>query len=92
MIVKAQAMLLIGATKYDSPSRLGHKTTKVWHAKYVLPHSARPTALPRFGPAPQRWLYLEVNWKYGPDEDLNAQFIRALAESVAEVEVSVLLL
>lgn len=90
MIVKAQAMLLVGAIKYVAPMSFGLGRPKVWQTKYTLPHSPGPNALPRFSPT--GLLLYDINWKYSPANDLNAKFIRALVQSVEQIDVSLLLL
>lgn len=87
MIVKDQAMFLIGAQEHYE-CKCGRP--KVWHKKYILPHSAGPYSVPRFGPGPTYQLLPEVDWKFGPDGGLNAAFIGALVQSVQQVNVSVL--
>ncbi|KAF7976663.1 hypothetical protein HWV62_6003 [Athelia sp. TMB] len=79
VIVKEQAMLLIGAQKSQRKTRL--RTLKGW----ILPHTPRPHALPRFCSQTGR-LYLEINWKKGSGDELNTEFINALVLAVQATE------
>lgn len=75
-------MLLIGAVKGNKKNRVRNR--QVW----ILPHTPGPYTLPRFHPRSGR-LYFEINWKKGPRDGLNTQFINALVSAVQAAGVSV---
>lgn len=59
----------------------------VWRTRYTLPASPGPQSLPRFDCITGR-LFHDVNWKHSAADNLNADFIRTLVQSVEETNVS----